>query len=622
MYQEIRLHGRLSDNLEYFATAASRDAFRAYFYEVTSDSLRLFSPGNEIVLNPAGLHHHGNGGYFCEYMFGVDQPLADLAKAEVRNRLVLYGATSEKGGELVFSDRTEGEQSYEKIFFDGNAVCNYFFFLTGSVSGRLGEQQETILRLLGKRLKRSASVGAGDDTGLGQEISGLLGPGSALYLIKLINRRHRLFHDAFRDSYHGEKTISDAAAERLEKLATDLGLDKYQQERIRIDVMYKHPDNRRIVDEYKNILIDCNLRGAINQMENARLTRLKTLSVRNKIPAALFYTLDEMLKHDNLIDFLDQDYISETRQVLEGLFLHERQIDASLDHEDMVRLLQAKRRASINRDHTFEQILLEAGKGCDEMIRDGADISLLESFSYIITYFDRYDSASAKISQLAFMENVRFTEETIRSLLGNKRAFDELAPRLFATLCYADILENKYLGSFGRKKVLCLQKGLAAIEDGRETVRDLVLRLNAIEEEESFYRLLLTHVKERIRNFYSRYNTRAEQEGLRLEVTEELRNKKLLQGEISPPLFRDVLVNIKKEAIYLHSLLPRIVADKDTALREDFLDNSGLDRFYVEELEREYFELNNLDLEELYLIRKGFDGNDAPPPMPAVGALF
>ena len=53
-------------------------------------------------------------------------------------------------------------------------------------------------------------------------------------------------------------------------------------------------------------------------------------------------------------------------------------------------------------------------------------------------------------------------------------------------------------------------------------------------------------------------------------------------------------------------LLPKIVAERDVALREDFLDNSGLDRFYVEELEREYFELNSLDMEDLYLIRKGY----------------
>lgn len=607
MHQEIRLHGHVDDTIEYFATAASRDAYRSCFYETEADTLRFFSPGNEFVLGPDGVRHGGNGGSFCEYMFGVDLPLADLAKGDVRNRLVLYGATLREDGGLSFGRRTEGKQSYERIFFDGNAVCNYFLFLTGSVAGTLPEQQEGLLRLLGKTLKRSCEVDAGDDAGLVDELFGLLGHKSSLYLVKLIHKKHRRYHDAFRDLYLRHKSIPDEEFARLQQLAEQRGIDKYQQERIRIDVMYKHRDNRRIVDEYKNILIECNRKGTINQLENARLTRLKTLSVRNKIPSALFYTLDEMLKHDNLVDLWDQDYISETRQILEGLFLHEQQIDASIDREDMIKLLQAKRRASENRDHTFEQILLETGKACDEKIRDGADLSLLESFSAIITYFDRYDNTSANINQLAFMENVRLSEELIRSLLGSRKAFSELAPDLFPQLFFAGILENKYLGQYGRNKVLCLQQGLDAIEDGRMTVQGLLQQLTEIDRQERLSGVLRVHVKDRIRNFYSRYNTRAEQEALRAEVAEELHNKKLLEGEIPKALFRNVVVNIKKEAIYLHNLLPQIVAEQDLTLREDFLDNSGLDRFYVEELEREYFELNDLNMEDLYQIRKGFN---------------
>ncbi|AMV71023.1 hypothetical protein DBW_0632 [Desulfuromonas sp. DDH964] len=607
MHQEIRLHGHVNETIEYFATAAARDAYRCYFYEVDGARLRFFSPGNEFVLDSEGVSHRGNGGSFCEYMFGVDQPLADLAKGDVRNRLVLYGASYQENGSLCFTSRTEGGQSYERIFFEGNAVCNYFFFLTGSISGSLREQQEGILRLLGKLLKRSQAVGEGDDSGLGDELFGLLGHKSSLYLVKLIHKKHKAYREAFETLYLTYKAIPDEEFARLQQLAENLGIDKYQQERIRIDVMYKHPENRRIVDEYKNILIECNRRGSINRLENARLTRLKTLSVRNKIPAALFYTLDEMLKHDNLIDLEEQNYIAETRQILFGLFFQERHIDASIDDEDMVKLLQAKRQASENRDHSFEHILLETGKSCDEKIRDGADIQLLENFSYIITYFDRYDNAAAVINQLAFMENVRLSEEVVRSLLGNRKAFNAIASGLFSELFFSSIYANKYLGRFGAKKIRCLQKGLEEIEDGRLTVQGLLQRIGEIGVQEGTYNIILSHVKERIRNFYSRYNTRAEQDALRLEVAEELRNKGLHSGEIPDGLFRDVVVNIKKEAIYIHNLLPRIVAEKDTALREDFLDNGGLDRFYVEELEREYFELNDLDMEELYQIRKGLN---------------
>jgi uncharacterized protein (TIGR04442 family) len=607
MHQEVRLHGHINDVIEYFATAAARDAYRCYFYEADGDSLRFFSPGNEFVLNRDGISHRGNGGAFCEYMFGVDQPLPDLAKEDVRNRLVLYGATYRSDGALVFSGRTDGKLNYERIFFEGNAVCNYFFFLTGSVSGPLEEQQEEILRLLGRLLKRSGEVGEGDDSNLIEEMFGLMGHRSSLYLIKLIHKNNQIYHTAFRNLYFSCKTIPDSEFARLESLAVDLGIDRYQQERMRIDVMYKHPDNRRIVDEYKKILIECHNKGGINRLENARLTRLKTLSVRNKIPGALFYTLDEMLKHDKLVDLEEQDYLAETRQILAGIFFQERQIDAGVDREDMIKLLHAKRRASENRDHSFEQILLETGKSCDEKIRDGADISLLESFSYILTYFDRYDNTSANINQLAFMENVRLSEDLIRSLLGNKKAFDDLSAGLFAELFFTGIYENKYLGHFGRKKIQSLQKGLNAISEGLLSIQELVQKLGVIDHEERLAGLLLAHVKDRIRNFYSRYNTRGEQEALRSEVEEELRHKGMLtNGAIPRHLFLDVVVNIKKEAVYLHNLLPRIIAERDCALREDFLDNSGLDRFYVEELEREYFQLNGLEMEDLYQIRKGF----------------
>jgi uncharacterized protein (TIGR04442 family) len=606
-HQEIRLHGHLDDTIEYFAMAASRDAYSRYFFEASSDDLRFFSPGNEFSLEPERISHRGNGGSFCEYMFGVDQPLSDLAKTDVRNRLILYGTFYKgDGGLLDFTPQTDGQNSYEQVFFEGNATVNYFFFMTGSVSGSLQEQQENIARLLGKTLKRSTCVGLGDDSELLDEIYSMLGHRSSLYLIKLINKKHKQYHDAFKDLYFAYKTIPDYEFATLQELADELRIDRYQQERIRIDVMYKHPDNQRIVDEYKNILIECNLKGSINQLENARLTRLKTLSVRNKIPAALFYTLDKMLKHDKLVDLDEQDYLAETRQVLEGIFFAEAQIDALINSEDMSLLLHAKRQASENRDHTFEHILLETGKACDEKIHEGADLALLELFSYIITYFDRYDNTSAVINQLAFMENVHFGEEQIRSLLGNKKAFDELDAKLWKEFFFKQVNENKYLGQFGRKKIICLQKGLALIEDSRLTIKAVVDQLHLLEKEERLNATLLAHVKERIRNFYSKYNTRMEQEALLVEVADELYNKGLHTGDIPLAQFHNVVVNIKKEAVYLHNLLPRIIAEHDTGLREDFLDNSGLDRFYVEELEREYFELNSLDMDDLYQIRKGF----------------
>jgi uncharacterized protein (TIGR04442 family) len=84
-----------------------------------------------------------------------------------------------------------------------------------------------------------------------------------------------------------------------------------------------------------------------------------------------------------------------------------------------------------------------------------------------------------------------------------------------------------------------------------------------------------------------------------------LKTKKRTGADIPDHLFIETIFTIKKEAMYLHSLLPQIIADRNVGLREDFLENSGLDRFYVEELEREFYEKNDLNIEELYQIRKG-----------------
>jgi uncharacterized protein (TIGR04442 family) len=616
MHKDISLHGHIDETIEYFALVAGADAHQCYFFNVEHDGgerLRFFSPGNEFIIAADGVSHKGNGGSFCEYMFGVDQPLADLAKPEIINRLVMYGAhTDAAGSGITFSDSTAGTQSFEKIFFDGNAVTNYFFFIhSDRFPAPLSRQQETIVRVLGKQVKRSLTVGDESDHLLLDEMfAGLGDPRARIFIFKLVNKRHREYRDLFRDLYLRNKKIANEDFRRLSDLANRYDIDRYQQERIRIDVMYRHPDNRRIVDEYKNILIDCHRSGEINRPNNARLTRLKTLSVRNKIPGALFYTLDEMLKKDKkLVDLEEQDYISETRQILEGLFLSEYQIDNAIDRDDMLKLLQAKKRASEQRDHAFEELLLDASKACDEKIRDGADISLLEGFSYIITYFDRYDTTSSIINNLAFMENVRISEEMIRSILGNRNEFNHLQEGLFEELFIRGIQENKYLGRYGRKKVDTLVQGLHLIGDNRASTTGVLNQLLAIDEEERVFILLLDHVRERIRNFYSKYATRADQEALKKEVLDELRHKRLIPADddIPDPLFHETILTIKKEAVYLHNLLPRIIAEKNVALREDFLENSGLDRFYVEELEREYYDLNQLNLEELYHIRKGLN---------------
>ena len=70
-------------------------------------------------------------------------------------------------------------------------------------------------------------------------------------------------------------------------------------------------------------------------------------------------------------------------------------------------------------------------------------------------------------------------------------------------------------------------------------------------------------------------------------------------------IFCEVMINVEKELFYLQQLLPKIIAEKHYNLRDDFLLNSGLDRFYIEELEHEY--LLRHGLEGLTLEQVGID---------------
>jgi len=610
MHKDIRLHGMAGDQAEYFVMVVGNEAYQRYFFSVVQDEdqLRIFSSGNELIILSDGISYQGNGGYFCEYMFGVEQPSADLAKPEIINRLVMYGARSDDAGVICFSDRTSGYATYDNIFFEGNAVCNYFFFVhSHRLPRQLKKQQEELVKRIGKVVKRSEAVGDESDDILISEIFSLIKDDSAqLFVVKLINRQHREYRNLFRNLYLKNKKISDDDFGKLVSVASRHQIDRYQQERIRIDVMYRNPANKRIVDEYRNILSICNAKGEISNLDNARLTRLKTLSVRNKIPGALFYTLDEMLKKGrNLRSDEELDYVAATREILEGIFFREMEIESRIDRDDMLKLIQAKKKAMENRDHTFDQLMLDASKACDEKIRDGADTSLLDGFSYVITYLDRFDSVSNLVSQLAFMENVRINKEMLQGLIEHKAAFNNLEGNCFMELFIRELFENAYLGRFGRCKVTALMNGLAGIEARTSTIEDLHQELQDIDKEERISVLLLEHIRDRIRNFYSKFATKADQDALLREVTEELKTKKNLNEELPDRLFEETIFTIKKEAMYLHALLPQIISERNVGLREDFLQNSGLDRFYVEELEREYYEKNGLDIEDLYQIRKG-----------------
>ncbi len=171
-------------------------------------------------------------------------------------------------------------------------------------------------------------------------------PRALTFLFRFVNRHNEEYIQTFNRLHLEQKTLTPAASAILDDLAKKHNIIPYQQERIKIDGMYKLPENKKIVDEYKDILIAVSEKGEVNPSELAKLSRLRTLSLRLNIPHTLFDTLDErLLKDMNIVEVEEPDYIRETRAIFEGLFFRADKIRGHISHEDLIKLLKAKEKS-------------------------------------------------------------------------------------------------------------------------------------------------------------------------------------------------------------------------------------------------------------------------------------
>lgn len=606
MIREVRLQGKANDSLDYCVTVTGADLSNRYFYESLPDGDRFFSGGNEFVITQSGVRFMGTGGSLCEYMFGVDLPLKDLLRKDVANRLVMFGAFYDNSDNITFTNNTAGEEPFDRIFLIGNPVTNYYFFVHMQQKAEIKDLQRELLRLVGKQLKRSDAVGLANDSRLSREIFDCIDdPKALVFLFRLINLRTEEYFKAFRRCYGEHKTLTPEDNAMLEDLAKKYSIPPYQQERIKIDGMYKLPENKKVVDEYKDILIGISEKGEVRPSELAKLSRLRTLSLRLNIPHTLFDTLDELLLKDMHIEELEEpDYIRDTRAICEGFFLRTDKLRGHISPDDLVKLLKAKQKSTFLRDPAFESLLLDTVRACDEHARDTNEMEVLEAISYVLTFFDRYDSAATMINNLAFMENSTLSEDNIRSLSGTMEVFESVKQNLFKELFLDPLRENRYLTRYGRKKIETLFTGLEKIKSGDATYREVSGDLAKINEIEKFYAAIHRYVKERFKSIYIELNSKEDQEIFIQDLTREVQAKGIVQGPVPHAVFEEIILDIRKEAFYLNNLLPHIIVSRDSRVREDFLANSGLDRFYVEELEKDYFQLNRIDPNILEELRK------------------
>ncbi len=608
MIKDLRYHGSIGP-VDFFAFVAGADTLNSYFYEIEPARVRFFSRGNEFSIFEPGVSYRGTGGSFCEYMFGVEKPLKDTEKESVLNRLIMFGAFMNEREQVVFTNDTEGEETFYRLFLQGHAVTNYYFLVAAEAGGDYKRRQKQVLKAVGKFLKRTDLISRNRDTKFVEDFCLELDEKkSMVFIFKLINRANKEYYDAYRRYYSKNRGLTPEEELILEEIASRNSIDRYQQERMKIDVMYRHPDNKIVVDEYRDILAKGLADDILDASEHARLNRLRTLSIRNNIPVVLFDTLDDLLlKGRQALEVEEQEFLKEARAILENLFFRDPSLKQHIIKDDIVRLIKAKHIAYSQNDRGFEQILLDIGKACDEVLRKTDDFSIFEEFSAIITYFDRYDNVQALLSQLAFMKNIEFKEEALRSLVGNNNEFDRLDSELFKTIFVRDLMANKYITAYGRRKLKLVVRGIENIRNGEASYKDVISDLMSLAEEEKLYFEIHSALKDRMRSFFPGLELKEVRNRIRQDIAGELLERKAA-AKVPVKLFEKVFLDLRKESVYLNQILPQVIHNRDSGLREDFLQNSGLDLFYLESLEQEYFEEKELDPALLESIRQGSDG--------------
>ncbi len=600
MIKDYRIHGEIGADMEFFATLWGDDLGHRYFHEVTEHEgvqmHRFFYGGSEFLLGPETITHTGNGGSFCSYMFGVDEPIEDLVKSDVVNRLVLFGALDDDKG-IRITGRTRGTETLREVFLRGHAVFNYYFFIHLKDDRPLKGQQEAILKVLGRTLKRYRLNLELDDSRIAEELSGLWSAaGKAFFLLRLVNNSHLKYYKQMEKLYSNPMGTPDEGVRELELLGKELGIDPYSQERMKIDILNQHPENRRILEEYKSVLVEIWKRDSILFDDHARMSRLRTLALRKGIPFNMLDFLDEKLLGEKKFRKVEEPaYLVEARGILETIFFRTQQMGIHLEKSDLIRLLKSKLTALENRDPSFDRILIDVGKVCDEQSTKAGDPGILEEFGNIITYFDRFDAVYNALNALAFHEGEHLTENKLRSLLQNMEIFEEIQIGLFRELFVVPILKNPYLPGYGMQKVEYILEGLAKIKSAEISVMDLLSVVDRIVTEEREYKLIKTAMERWLKKFERSMKGDDEEKAFIADVMKMLVSRQMVRPQTPEEFFHRALDDLKMERHYVKSILPRIIKVRDSTLRNEFIRTSGIEVLRLEELEKGFLAQYRID---------------------------
>ncbi|MBW6510204.1 MAG: TIGR04442 family protein [Desulfuromonadales bacterium] len=591
MKTELRLHGYINSRVEYYATAVGCRLDHHHFYAIEDRKVRFFSPGNELVLTPDRISRRGTGATLCEYMFGDELPAADLTRDGVVNRLTIPGAAINDNGRLTFTDYNQTTLDYNEVFHQGHAIHNYFFFLHGLDGDSVRARQETLLRLLGKTLKRLPEPGQCEDSRLASRILALLPPECSLYLVRLSHAHNRHYQQENRNLYYPQRDMAAISSKALDELAENLDIPPRQRERIRLDVIYRHRDNYRIADSYRKLLLSCANQGRISSAQQQQLSRIKTMALRCEIPEILLSTLDRCSAGRLYSASPEPHYLSTTRH-----FLNQLPARQPLDNGQMAQLLLCRSQAHDRHDNSVDRLIEEYRSA----------IKGSHCFNYLYHLLDDLDTTTTAINRILFLDNHLPGEFIILQLLHRYRQFNKIAAGLFEQLFLNDQKKNRYLGHFGRLKLSRLKQGISAVAAGNMRPKKLHEELHYISGEEQQVRSILAAARDWLKANPIDIFSNQDQDVLYEALNNELHSTSMFSIRLNQQLFLKIIHDLQMEHLYLQQLLPDIIATANQALREDFFSNSGLDYFQIEEIETRYAKDNNVDPETLQRLQCHF----------------
>ncbi|MCS6885358.1 MAG: TIGR04442 family protein [Acidobacteriota bacterium] len=434
MIYDIRIRGFVGDKdrYEYYVNVVGGSSFFNVFYEQDEDQHgkcdRFFHGGNELALYQEHIYHQGNGGSFCEYMLGQTKPSRDYLRPEVQNRLVMFGARYDEEN-IVFTNETAARERFERVFREGNLLCNYFFFISGDIQGELRNVQETIIKHVGKFLKRTPLYDDVDGSRIAVDLYEEIGVKRwKLVLLKIIDRFAVKYKEQVLQS-SAKGTIPQQERERLSVLASELGISCEDADRIECDTLYKyHPSNRKLIQEYKELLSLYPKDEKEQETFQLKRVGLRDLARKRGLPLVVFDQLDSLATDVPKIEL--PEYVQDAKRFLEMLL--EKQTEG-LTGEELIELF-CKRLSAFENNYGFFGELLE---GVSNAVVDCFGSEPLRQA--VKVHLERYEKAYEIARNIVQIDGFELNSERLSFLAAMKGMMDLLGEGTFERLVLAPV---------------------------------------------------------------------------------------------------------------------------------------------------------------------------------------